>query len=162
MEDEVKYGQYKCFWKVGEGGFGYTFLAVKEGDVKKKVYILKTFIDNDDDNKQNKNKNNLINEINMLEDLKKGEKNPIQFIPYLYDSNKDVMTNPYYTIDYFSNGTLLYYVQNYRFSEKQAKIIFKKIVEGIKFCHNKNICHLDIKPANIIFDNKFEPIIIDF
>ena len=162
MEDEVKYGQYKCFWKVGEGGFGYTFLAVKEGDVKKKVYILKTFIDNDDDDKQNKNKNNLINEINMLEELKKGEKNPIQFIPYLYDSNKDVMTNPYYTIDYFSNGTLLYYVQNYRFSEKQAKIIFKKIVEGIKFCHNKNICHLDIKPANIIFDNKFEPIIIDF
>ena len=162
MEDEVKYGQYKSFWKVGEGGFGYTFLAVKEGDVKKKVYILKTFIDNDDDNKQNKNKNNLINEINMLEDLKKGEKNPIQFIPYLYDSNKDVMTNPYYTIDYFSNGTLLYYVQNYRFSEKQAKIIFKKIVEGIKFCHNKNICHLDIKPENIIFDNKFEPIIIDF
>ena len=162
MEDEVKYGQYKSFWKVGEGGFGYTFLAVKEGDVKKKVYILKTFIDNDDDDKQNKNKNNLINEINMLEDLKKGEKNPIQFIPYLYDSNKDVMTNPYYTIDYFSNGTLLYYVQNYRFSEKQAKIIFKKIVEGIKFCHNKNICHLDIKPENIIFDNKFEPIIIDF
>ena len=100
--------------------------------------------------------------ICYIEELKKGEKNPIQFIPYLYDSNKDVMTNPYYTIDYFSNGTLLYYVQNYRFSEKQAKIIFKKIVEGIKFCHNKNICHLDIKPENIIFDNKFEPIIIDF
>ena len=118
MEDEVKYGQYKSFWKVGEGGFGNTFLAVKEGDVKKKVYILKTFIDNDDDDKQNKNKNNLINEINMLEDLKKGEKNPIQFIPYLYDSNKDVMTNPYYTIDYFSNGNLLYYSINYIFFDK--------------------------------------------
>ena len=68
MEDEVKYGQYKCFWKVGEGGFGYTFLAVKEGDVKKKVYILKTFIDNDDDDERNKK--TLINEINMLLILK--------------------------------------------------------------------------------------------
>ena len=41
-------------------------------------------------------------------------------------------------------------------------MIFKKIVERIQFCHNKNICHLDIKPANIVFDNEFEPIIIDF
>ena len=159
MEVEMKYGQYKTIWSVANGGFGNTFLAIKEGDIEKKVYILKTFID---DNNKARNKITLINEINMLEDLKKCEKNPIQFIPYLYDSNKDIMSNPYYTIDYFSNGTLLYYVQNYRFSEKQAKIIFKKIVEGIKFCHNKNICHLDIKPANIIFDNKFEPIIIDF
>ena len=160
MEVEIKYGQYETIWSVANGGFGNTFLAIKEGDVEKKVYILKTYID---DNNKARNKDILINEINILEDLKKGEKNPIQFIPYLYDSNRNANERLYYTIDYFSKGNLLDYIQNSdKFSERQAKIIFKKIVEGIKFCHNKNICHLDIKPANIIFDNKFEPIIIDF
>ena len=156
----MKYGQYKTIWSVANGGFGNTFLAIKEGDIEKKVYILKTFID---DNNTARNKITLINEINMLEDLKKGEKNPIQFIPYLYDKNNDVNERLYYTIDYFSKGNLLDYIQNSdKFSERHAKILFKKIVEGIKFCHKKNICHLDIKPANIIFDNEFEPIIIDF
>ena len=156
----MKYGQYKTIWSVANGGFGNTFLAIKEGDIEKKVYILKTFID---DNNKARNKITLINEINMLEDLKNGEKNPIQFIPYLYDKNNDVNERLYYTIDYFSKGNLLDYVQNSdKFSERHAKILFKKIVEGIKFCHKKNICHLDIKPANIIFDNEFEPIIIDF
>ena len=156
----MKYGQYKTIWSVANGGFGNTFLAIKEGDIEKKVYILKTFID---DNNKARNKITLINEINMLEDLKKGEKNPIQFIPYLYDKNNDINERLYYTIDYFSKGNLLDYIQNSdKFSERHAKILFKKIVEGIKFCHKKNICHLDIKPANIIFDNEFEPIIIDF
>ena len=62
MEVEIKYGQYETIWSVANGGFGNTFLAIKEGDVKKKVYILKTYID---DNNKDRNKDILINEINI-------------------------------------------------------------------------------------------------
>ena len=48
------------------------------------------------------------------------------------------------------------------FCEPHAKIIFKKIIEGIKFCHDKNVCHLDLKPRNIVINKNFDPIIIDF
>ena len=41
-------------------------------------------------------------------------------------------------------------------------MIFKKIIEGIKFCHDRGICHLDIKPENIVFNTDFEPVIIDY
>ena len=41
-------------------------------------------------------------------------------------------------------------------------MIFKKIVEAIKFCHDKNICHLDLKPENIAFDFEFNLILLDF
>ncbi len=75
-------------------------------------------------------------------------------------------TNPYFTIDFFSKENLYYYLDEDSnpngLTEIQAKIIFKKIVEGIQFCHSRNICHLDIKPCNIMFDNKFNPIIIDY
>jgi serine/threonine protein kinase len=40
--------------------------------------------------------------------------------------------------------------------------MFKKILLAIKFCHNRKLCHLDIKPENIMLDKNFAPIIIDF
>lgn len=33
-------------------------------------------------------------------------------------------------------------------------MIFLKILEGVKFLHNKNICHGDIKPHNILFNDR--------
>ena len=41
-------------------------------------------------------------------------------------------------------------------------MIFKKILEAVKYCHDRNICHLDIKPENITFNKTFEPCLIDF
>ena len=48
------------------------------------------------------------------------------------------------------------------FEEDYARLIFKKILEGIQFCHNAKICHLDIKMDNILLDENFDPIITDF
>ena len=74
---------------------------------------------------------------------------------------------PYYVIDYYSRQILFYYIRYIHdleegFSEKHAKLIFKKIVEAIKYCHDKNICHLDIKPNNIMIDKDYNINILDF
>ena len=157
MEVNCKFGQYTALWRVGNGGYGEAFLVIKEGDVEKRAYILKTFI--------NKTKSETLkNEIEMLVKLNEGEAEKIQFIPKLYwpDKAHYLKEISYYVIDYFSKGSLIDYVLNWGcFSERLAKLIFKKIVKGVEFCHNKNICHLDIKHENIIFNNEFEPLIID-
>ena len=48
------------------------------------------------------------------------------------------------------------------FDENQSKFIFPEILEGTRVCHNKGICHLDIKPENIFLDCKFNIKIGDF
>ena len=48
------------------------------------------------------------------------------------------------------------------FSEDQARIIFYKILLGIKSCHEESIAHLDINFNNILLDSDFNPIITDF
>ena len=159
---DIKFGEYKTIWRIKEGGFGEVFLAEKEGEIKKKAYILKTFLNNDNNDI---NLKILKNEIKILKEINPNVEHPISFIPAVYwpDKDENINTTSYYVIDYFSHGNLLDYIENSNgFLERTAKMIFKKIVERIQFCHNKNICHLDIKPANIVFDNEFEPIIIDF
>ena len=48
------------------------------------------------------------------------------------------------------------------FQERQAKLIFKKILNGIQAIHNANICHRDINLSNIIFDAHYNPRIFSF
>ncbi|KAF9412513.1 hypothetical protein BGZ94_001013, partial [Podila epigama] len=49
-----------------------------------------------------------------------------------------------------------------KFSESQARMIFKQIVECVYYLNSKGICHRDIKDENIVIDNDFVVKLIDF
>jgi serine/threonine protein kinase len=185
MEENI-YGEYEEICRAGSGGCGQVFVGKKINDVEKKAYIIKSLRGN---KRTPKNILYLQNEIDSLKKLNIFPRN--EHIPFLYDSDKynfpkekekkdeknknniigEINDNenikksrPYYVIDYFSKGNLFYYIENSKngFGEKYARVIFKKILDGIKFCHDRNLCHLDIKPGNIVLDKNFEIIIIDF
>ncbi|MCP4118897.1 MAG: serine/threonine protein kinase [Desulfobacteraceae bacterium] len=46
--------------------------------------------------------------------------------------------------------------------EEEALSIFKGVLEGLDFAHNKGIIHRDVKPPNIIIDTSGRPRIMDF
>ena len=70
----------------------------------------------------------------------------------------------YEVFEYCENGDL------YNFLNRDDKLLpvsfIKKlsmqIISGIKYMHNKNIAHFDIKPQNILIDNNYNAKIIDF
>ena len=49
-----------------------------------------------------------------------------------------------------------------RFQERHAKLIFKKILNGIKAIHDANYCYRNISLSNIIFDHNYNPKIYSF
>ena len=67
-------------------------------------------------------------------------------------------------MDYFPKKDLEEYISKTEngFEEKYAKLIFRKILESVQYCHDNNICHLDIKTRNFVFDEDFNVKIIDF
>ncbi|KAF8940701.1 hypothetical protein BGZ52_013403, partial [Haplosporangium bisporale] len=42
-----------------------------------------------------------------------------------------------------------------KFSESQARVIFKQIVQCVDYLNSRGICHRDIKDENIVIDNDF-------
>ena len=173
-----QYGEFIIISPVEIGGYGEVYAALRKGD--NKAYILKTIRNIKKDKKDNIDDliniviKSIQNEIDILEKLNEEPKNecvPTLYYYNKYNINKEINNNkakPFYVIDYYSKDNLFVYLYHLNkcfyngFSEKHAKIIFKKILNGIQFCHNKKICHFDIKPGNIVFDKNYEPVIIDF
>ena len=70
----------------------------------------------------------------------------------------NIVNNKNYLIfDYCSKRDLLRYIQLRRFNEKQAKFIFKKILNGVQALHGAGIFHADLRPENILLDAQFNP-----
>ena len=77
---------------------------------------------------------------------------------------KENVTNMrnYMILEYCPKGDLSKYVENERFTERQAKYIFKKILLGVQALHGANICHRNLKLETVLLDNNFNPKISNF
>ena len=63
-------------------------------------------------------------------------------------------THAYMVCEYMKRGSLQDMIKNkVEFSSKDIKNVTSSILKGINVCHSNNICHSDIKPANILLSN---------
>ena len=147
--------------KIGEGLKTNIFLVLDKETNKE--YVAKVCKEGE------KNKALFDNEIKILNILKK-YKNP--YIINIIDSgegniirtNKKNLIRKYSILEYASNGNIFDYIYYKKsgFGEIYSKIIFSNIMEGVKFFHENNICHRDLKIENILLDKEFFPKICNF
>lgn len=66
-------------------------------------------------------------------------------------------------MEYIAAGNLCNYVRAHkRLDEREARYIFRALVDGIDYCHQRNIVHRDIKLDNLLLDENKNVRIIDF
>ena len=147
MLEEI--GDYKIYEQVGGDGFGNVFAVFNKCEKDKKVYILKTLAGK---MITDINIKTLQNEIEILNELNQDINS--QYIPKLYAADKfnypkdgnSKKARPYFVIDYFSRDNLYEYLTTKKFAnlkiankyeEKHAKVLFKKILLGVQYCHKK-------------------------
>ena len=142
---------YEVIKKIGEGSYG-------------KVYIVKNKTSQDiramkqlDKNKI-KNPETFKNEVKILSML--DHPNIVRLFEVLEDEKYF-----YLIMEFCNGGDLLNRMENNHYKEKEAAILIDQLISAVSYCHQKGICHRDLKPGNILFANKQEdsPIkIIDF
>lgn len=109
-----------------------------------------------------------------LDDMhkKNAVKREIQVLKILNHSNIvklyeviDTIKNIYLIMELVNGISLLSYLKSKsdrRAGKENTVKLFKQLVEALNYCHEKNVCHRDIKLENIIVDNDLNLKLIDF
>lgn len=92
--------------------------------------------------------------------------------PYIIKYNLVNPATNVFEFPYYKNGNLIDYIiskskvvglsQSHHDYIEHIKPMCKKILYALEHCHLNNVLHCDIKPDNIVLDEKFNPILIDF
>uniref|UniRef100_F6H8Z9 Protein kinase domain-containing protein n=1 Tax=Vitis vinifera TaxID=29760 RepID=F6H8Z9_VITVI len=97
----------------------------------------------------------LEQEISLLSQLE--HENIVRY----YGTNKDD-SKLYIFLELVTKGSLLSLYQKYHLQESQASVYTKQILNGLKYLHEQNVVHRDIKCANILVDVHGSVKIADF
>ena len=132
---------YKIGRNIGHGAFGKVNIALHI--LSGHIVAIKSF------NKIKKSfpLNRIYYEIKLLKKLR-NHKNIIKYFEHFE-------TEKYFCIvmENISGGNLLNAINKMsKFSESMARNIFKQLIQTIKYLHNMNIVHRDIKPDNILLE----------
>ena len=160
---ETKNSKYKLIEKIGSGATSKIYKGYDELDKEKKLYAFKII-------KQEKlgiaSINIIKNEISSLQKL--SHPNIIKIYENDFGNfqkkNKEAKQVFFIKIEYLPKGSLFDYIYEIKkpFSENQAKIIIKSLIESLEYIHKNNLCHRDLKPENIMFDENYNLKIVDF
>ena len=165
-------GKYRIERVLGQGGFGITYLAVQTSLQRKvaiKEFFMKDFCSRDESTRTmsapSTGSSKLIEQyrkkfIKEARNLARLNHPHIISVIDVFEENGTV----YYVMPYLIGGSLQDYVKTHgTLSEQEAMKYVKQIASALKYMHEEqHICHYDVKPANILLDNKGNAVLIDF
>ena len=164
-------GRYRIERVLGQGGFGITYLAVQSG-LERKVAIKEFFM------KELCNRDGSTSHVTLgtegsretvarfREKFLKEARNIARLnhphIVRIHDIFEENGT-AYYVMEYAEGGSLADLVKSKGcLSESEATSYIHQIAEALAYIHGENMNHLDVKPANILLNDRNEAILIDF
>jgi MAP/microtubule affinity-regulating kinase len=140
--------------QIGQGAYALVRLGLhKPSNQKVAMKIYKKYKLEDANRRKS-----VKREIKLMEKMK--NQHVVQLFEII-DTHKYVIL----VMEYIGGGSLHGYLKaskNKRLDEDDAKKVFRQIVEGLKFCHQRCITHRDIKLENVLLDEKGVVKLIDF
>ena len=127
--------------QIGHGAFGKVNISLHVASGR--LVAIKTFNKKNLKNKHARNK--IKHEIEMLSRLRH------PFITQIYDSF-ETEKHIFIVMEYICGDLLGFIRKRGKLSESVTKVIFKQLIEGLKYIHRKKIVHRDIKLDNILID----------
>ena len=167
----LKHGDYTIIEKLGDGGFGITYLA-EQTILGRKVAIKELFLSKictrdgntvtvPTDGIRNEFDKQLHNFLKEARNIAKMRHSGIVPVIDMFEENGTA----YYVMEYFSRGSLAQLQKSRpggRLQESEALRYIRQIADALSYVHSKNLLHLDLKPGNILLDDNNNAILIDF
>ena len=148
-------GPYKLVRTLGEGGFGYVFLAEQEKPIKRQV-ALKVI-------KPGMDTKRVIARFEAERQALALLNHP--HIAKVFDAGSTDEGRPFFVMEYVEGVPITDYCDQKKLSVKKRLELFIKVCEALHHAHQKGIIHRDIKPSNVLVseeDGHAVPKVIDF
>lgn len=139
---------YTIIGQVGKGGFGVVYKAIHHA--KERVEALKVLF----------SKTPLLtsyfqNEVHLIARLQHPN------VATLYDAQ--LSTPPlYYTMEFVEGRRLNDYLRQEEVSLAARIGLIKLVASAVGYAHGEGVVHRDLKPQNVLIDQKGQPHIVDF
>ena len=144
---------YKYGRLIGQGAFGKVNLGLNI--LTGRIVAVKSF-DKNNSELTGDNMKKILYETDLMKKLNHPN---ITKILEMFEDEKYFMI----IMEYINGGNLFSFVKKRRkLSEKTAKFLFRQIIQGIKYIHEQNIVHRDIKLENLLIDLNNNVKICDF
>ena len=149
--------QYQIRKRLDSGGQSDVFLADRISDTYQQKVVIKKLKKSFYSDQQRKL---LLSEMQILADLRHPN------IVSIIDAGLDDSQRPWMILEFIQGLRLDHFLAEHKLDRKSVMLLAVSIAEAIEYIHEQNICHLDIKPANVliesIHDDAWKPVIIDF
>lgn len=154
---ERAFESYKILEKIGEGTYGKVFKAM---DLLTNQLVAMKYV------RMEKETEGFpitgLREIKILRELQ--HPNIIRMSEIVHrddEAKKEVGT---YLVFEYMNHDLMGLIDNEKMKLDEITIyrIFKQLLEGLNYCHKRNILHRDLKCSNILVNNRGEAKLADF
>ena len=147
---QERFGHYQLVRRIGQGGMGAVFEAVRVDDFHKRVAlkIIKQGLDSDFA------RTRFLQERQMLASLEH------PYIARLLDGGESDDGSPYLVLEFVEGEPVTDYCSKL---DRTARLrLFLKICEAVEHAHRNLVVHRDLKPANILVTAKGDPKLLDF
>ena len=146
-------GVYEVRKRIGQGGMGNVYLATRVEDFKQRVAIkvLKRGMDTEDILRK------FRMEIRVLAALGQHPN-----IARLLDAGTTEDGLPYFVMEYVEGLQIDQYCDKNRLTVNERLDLASQVANVVHFAHQHTVIHRDLKPGNVLVNNRGKPKLIDF
>ncbi|MDY7093664.1 MAG: serine/threonine-protein kinase [Acidobacteriota bacterium] len=146
-------GPYRLHEKLGEGGMGTVFLAMRDDDQYRRrvaIKLLPITMATPDHLRRFRTERHILASLDHPN------------IARLYDAGATAEGLPYCVLEYIEGEPLDVYCDRHRLPVKERLRLFRTVCWAVHFAHQNLVVHRDLKPANILVTAEGTPKLLDF
>lgn len=153
IEERRMVGPYRLVRKLGRGGMGQVYLAVRDDEAFKRYVALKVI-------RKGMDSEDILKRFKMERHILASLTHPN--IARLLDGGVNEEGQSYFVMEYVDGEPIDKYCDDNRLSLEERLGLFEKVAAAVHYAHQNLIVHRDLKPGNILVTSAGEVKLLDF